>query len=130
MNIKIKVGDIIIFIGIILLSVGIFFMTKRGALTEDYSRYVSIKVDGKEFKKVPLTEDTEETIEVDTEFGHNVIQIKDNSVSSIEADCPDQLDVLQGAIYEPGEMIVCLPNRMIVEIIDVDHSNNLDVVNQ
>ena len=131
MNIKIKKGDYIVVLLIILLSIGIFAFTKIGFNTFNQStRYVSIKVDGEEIQRVNLTEDTEETIEVTTRYGRNVIEIKDMTARSIEADCPDQLDVLQGAISEPGEMIVCLPNRLLVEIIDVESNSELDVVNQ
>ena len=33
-----------------------------------------------------------------------------------EASCPDHLCIRQGKISREGEMIVCLPNRMIAEV--------------
>ena len=41
----------------------------------------------------------------------------------IEADCPDQLDVKQGYISKVGEVIVCLPNRLVIEIKGVDEGD-------
>ena len=34
-----------------------------------------------------------------------------------EADCPDQLCVHQRAISKQKQTIVCLPNRVVVEVI-------------
>ena len=34
----------------------------------------------------------------------------------IDADCPDQLCVNQRAVSADNESIICLPNRVIVEI--------------
>ena len=36
----------------------------------------------------------------------------------ISADCPDHLCVKQGKISADGEMIVCLPNKVTVQISD------------
>lgn len=127
---KIKVGDIGLIALVVIISISIYALTNRPQDSQG-QKYVSIQVDGKEVHRIELNEDTEETIELDTKFGHNVIEIKNNSVKSIEADCPDQIDVLQGAIYEPGEQIICLPNRMVVEIIaDSNSQSDLDVINQ
>ncbi len=66
---------------------------------------------------------------IESEFGRNVLEFGEGKVRSIEADCPDQIDVLQGYISEVGETIVCLPNRMVVEIIDNVNADDVDVVN-
>ena len=62
------------------------------------------------------TSDEPEHYELETQFGRNLVEIGRDYVRVIEADCPDKLDVLQGAITRPGQVIVCLPNRMIIEI--------------
>ena len=45
----------------------------------------------------------------------NVCEIKDGCVRMSWADCPDQLCIHQRAIDENGGMIVCLPNRIVIE---------------
>ena len=45
----------------------------------------------------------------------NVCEIRDGQVRMIEADCPDQLCIKQGAFGTDGGMIVCLPNRVVIE---------------
>lgn len=128
---RIKVGDFAVIAFIILASLFIYIVFRSPDIGDDHNRYVSIQVNGSETHRISLDESTEELIVLDTEFGRNVIEIKDNSVASIEADCPDQIDVLQGAIYDVGERIVCLPNRMLVEIVSVsDSESDLDVINQ
>lgn len=57
--------------------------------------------------------------------GDNILmtfEIKDSSVNVISADCPDKLCVHQKAISNNSEMIVCLPNKIVLEI-DEDASS-------
>ena len=46
------------------------------------------------------------------------------------ADCPDQLCIHQGPIHIQGETIVCLPNRVVVEITGNDAEEQLDGIVQ
>ena len=73
-----------------------------------------ITVDGKEYKTISLSEDT--TFTVETEFGTNVITIKENEIYVEAADCPDKICVNHSHISHTGESIVCLPHRMIITI--------------
>ena len=34
-----------------------------------------------------------------------------------EASCPDKTDIQSGKITKPGQMIVCVPNRVTVRIL-------------
>ena len=65
-------------------------------------------------------------LDIKTEFGENKIEIDGRSVKVIEADCPDQLDVKQGAINKPGQMIVCLPNRLVLELKSDSNASEID----
>ena len=85
--------------------------------TNTSGKYVSVQVNGEEIKKIQFSEElVGNTYVIQTEFGRNVLELGDDNVRVIEADCPDQLDVKQGAISRPGQLLVCLPNRLIVEI--------------
>lgn len=48
--------------------------------------------------------------------GHNRIRIENDQISIIAADCPDKVCVQTGAIRQPGEIIACLPHKLIIEI--------------
>lgn len=84
-------------------------------LTQKEGDMVLITVDGKPYQKVSLQE--EQTISIQTDRGNNRIQIKDGQVKMIEADCQDQICVKHAAIHKTGETIVCLPHKVVVEMI-------------
>ena len=76
---------------------------------------VKISLNGKVYGTYPLHEDR--VIEV-SEDGHtNHITIKDGQVSMSYSTCRNQVCVNTGAISETKDAIVCLPNRVVVEII-------------
>ncbi|WP_352420130.1 NusG domain II-containing protein [Proteiniborus sp.] len=109
---------------VLLLSLlGIYFV--KYYATDGGNKYVSIQVDGEEIKKISFGANmVGKTIDIETKFGYNKIEIGDGKVRVIEADCPDKLDVKQGWISSQGEVIVCLPNRMVVEIKSEDNAND------
>ncbi len=47
---------------------------------------------------------------------HNTVEIKNGSVDVIWADCKNQICVNHKKISKKGEGIICLPNRVTVEI--------------
>lgn len=73
---------------------------------------VIVKVDGKHTGTYSLDEDQEIRINQ----GSNVLEIKNGRADMIDADCPDQLCVHQKAISANNENIICLPNKVVVEI--------------
>lgn len=78
---------------------------------------VVITVDKKEYASYNFSDvDKEITLKINTEFGSNTVVIDKNSVRVTEADCPDKLDVKAGSINQTNQMIVCLPNRLMIEI--------------
>ena len=72
-----------------------------------------IQVDGKEYGTYPLTTDRE--IEINDS---NVCRIQNGKVKMISADCPDQICIQESAIDENGGTIVCLPNKVVLSIVD------------
>ncbi|MFB0971578.1 MAG: NusG domain II-containing protein [Tissierellia bacterium] len=131
MNTKLKLGDFIIILVIIFASVGILFVSKSNLNKVDAgNKYASIQVNGVEIDRIMINESTDGmTYPVNSEFGYNLLEFSKDGVRSIEATCPDQIDVKQGFIYNSGETIVCLPNRMVVEIITEVDVDDVDVVN-
>lgn len=73
--------------------------------------YAVIRVNGEIYQRLSLKEN--QTVSVN---GHNTVTVSDRRVWVSEADCPDQLCMRQGKAEKPGKTIVCLPNRMTVEI--------------
>ncbi|MCD7837824.1 MAG: NusG domain II-containing protein [Clostridiales bacterium] len=80
---------------------------------------VTIRQDNEVVATLPLDEDA--TYAVQGEVGvTNLVVIEDGAVHMEEADCPDQLCVKQGKIRYAGDSLICLPNRVVVEISGQD----------
>ena len=104
--------DIIIIIFAVLISAGIYF---SGVFSSDTKgEWAVVYVNGKEYARYDLNTDATYDIKVD---GHeNVLKIENRYADMIDADCPDKLCVKQSDISYDKETIVCLPNRVVVEI--------------
>jgi hypothetical protein len=103
-------------VGITLLIVSLLLIIFQGYVTSgDGSKYIEISVDGELYGRYEFS-DKEKTVDVSTEFGENSIKINNKAVWVEDASCPDKLDVKMGKIEKKGQMIVCLPNRLMVKI--------------
>lgn len=121
-----KRGDFILII-ILLLFFGGSFMYMRNSFVDTESKYISVQVNGKEIRKIKFGIG-KNSYPIRTNFGLNVLEVDNVSVRIIEASCPDKLDVKFGRISKVGQAIVCLPNRLIIEIKS-DKVSEVDVVN-
>ena len=105
-----KKNDWILVIAILILAgVGFFIYTSLGRQT---AGIVKITVEGELFGTYSLEKEQEIKIN-DT----NYLMIKEGQADMIEADCPDQICVEHISISKNKETIVCLPNKVIVEIV-------------
>lgn len=84
---------------------------------------VTVKVDGKIEGVYSLAEDRE----IEINHGSNILQIKNGEADMIEADCPDKLCVHQKPISKNRENIICLPNKVVVEV-DSSENSKFDAV--
>jgi hypothetical protein len=55
-------------------------------------------------------------IKIPGKVGECILIIKDGEAYMQEADCPNQICVHHSPVSHKGETIVCLPNRVIIEI--------------
>jgi len=91
--------------------------------------YAEVTLDGKPYKKIILSEHRgDEKIDVKTKYGYNIIEIKDQSIGIIDADCRDKICMKSGFISNPGQISVCLPHKLMIEIKSNDTENNIDVI--
>lgn len=117
-----KKNDIRLLVGILILSViaiAVFSLTRTGGAK------VRITIDGKDYKVLNLNEDTSFTVE-EKDGNYNIIKIENNSVTMLGANCPDKLCVKHRKIHYSGESIVCLPHRVVVEIVG-GKENEVDI---
>lgn len=96
-----------------LLFIGIL-LSAAGVLSASSGTRIVITVDGEIYGTYSLDEDREITVEQD---GHiNKITIKDGAAQMTYSTCANQVCIHTGAVSETNRTIVCLPNRVMVEI--------------
>lgn len=85
------------------------------AFKREQGETVVISLDGEVYREVPLEKDQE--IEIKKEgITINVLDIREGKADMRKASCPDKLCVHQKPVSKSGESIVCLPNKVVVEV--------------
>lgn len=123
------IADIILVISLVILTLvtSIFIYKKQTS----NKIYVEVSINGEITNKYSI----DENIEIMLKTG-NVLVIKDGNVCISNADCPDGLCVKQGTISKANESIICLPNKLVVRIVedntflnkDDDNDTGVDVI--
>ncbi len=67
------------------------------------------------YAALPLDEDV--TVSVESDLGTNVVEVLDGQVRCGESDCSNQVCVDTGWVSEAGQMIVCLPHELTVQVV-------------
>lgn len=94
-----------------LCAVGLLMPKEKGVIAR-------ITQDGKVLYEIQLNEvPGPQTYHVNGETGYNTVLVQQGHVRMMEASCPDQVCVNQGWISDNALPIVCLPNKVIIEII-------------
>lgn len=74
--------------------------------------------DGELIREIPLDEVEESySFVVEDEAGSNTILVEPGRIRVSEADCPDQVCVNQGFISDGTVPVVCLPHKLMIEIV-------------
>ena len=101
----------------------VFGLTKINGQAEDgYLLKADEKGNDDLIYDYPLEKD--QTIEVTEGEFHNVIRIQDGQAYMQEADCPDGYCKEQGRISGQKQTIVCLPHKLVVEVIRQNDTEN------
>lgn len=111
-SLRLRPGDFVITAAVLLLAAGVAaaFLTERPD-----TLCAEIYEDQTLIKRVPLTEETHETVTIE-DAAINRIEIEGQTVRFSESTCPDQVCVRTGTLTRAGQTAVCLPNRVIVRI--------------
>ncbi len=76
---------------------------------------VRVSVGGEIIGEYPLSENAE--ILIPAGDGSNLLVIRDGEARITEADCPRGLCMAHAPVSRKGEVIVCLPHRVTVEVV-------------
>lgn len=107
--------DAILLIGLFVLA--LLLLVFRRAVPKRGEMRVLISQDGVVVHTYPLSENRTEVIPA-SNGGRNTLHIENGAVWVSDATCPDKICEHSGKITLPGELIVCLPNRLIIQIVD------------
>ena len=112
-----KMKDIILGIGIIAAALLMLLVLQinRG---EEGNR-IQVILDGKIYGTYSLEKD--QVIEIEEGSFYNKIRVEDGKAYMEEANCPDGYCEEQGKISRHTQTIVCLPHKLVVEVLEADN---------
>ena len=64
-----------------------------------------------------LSLDEDATVTVTGSLGTNIIEVANGRVRCLESDCSNQTCVKQGWVSGRGQTVVCLPHKLIVQVV-------------
>ncbi|NLI59899.1 MAG: NusG domain II-containing protein [Clostridiales bacterium] len=124
---KLKIGDVLVYIFIVLLT-GLSFMGLKIMAGQGDEVLVQIELNGRALESIKMRQNWAEDfreIRVDTgQGGYNTIRISSEGVDIVDANCPDKLCVHSPTIKVPGQSIVCIPHKLMVRIIGNSQVDN------
>lgn len=120
---KIKNDIILAVIVIVIAAAGLLLLN----IFKTEGSFAVIKIDGKETERYPLSVNTEVVIETGDD-GRNTLVIEDNKAFMKDANCPDKICEGHSKISYKGETIVCLPHKVVIEIVTDEATDELDAV--
>lgn len=113
----VKKLDIIIIVGLLILSFVPSFILGLRNNQEYTGAYAEISVAGKVIEKIYFKEtEGEKEIPIKTSYGENTIHVSKDGIYMSEADCTDEICLKDGMITKVGQSLVCLPHKLIIEI--------------
>ncbi len=121
-----KKRDIILIVS--LLIVGIIALVIWHFIYSVDGKYVTIEQRDNLIGIYPLNVDKEIEIEHRGEVVNKIV-IENGYCYMEEAECPDHLCIKQGKVNKSGQTIVCLPNRVVVTVVDSNNSDYDSIVN-
>ncbi|RKM61196.1 NusG domain II-containing protein [Butyrivibrio sp. CB08] len=111
-----KKNDIILIAITLVVALACFIGTRIWQKSNtDEDAVAVVTIDGDIYGEFPLSEDIVERIEF-PDGSFNVLTVSEGYADVTEASCPDQICVHHNHIRYSGESIVCLPNKLVVEV--------------
>jgi len=75
-----------------------------------------------------LKSDYKNEFTISKDDGYNTIKIENNKIWIEDTDCPDKYCKLQGDIGSDGQVIVCLPNKLLIKIVGNNKDKEIDFI--
>lgn len=123
-----KVYIIIVIIGVLFVGSIITILYRNREIPANL--YICIYQDGKLWKEIEISHIEEPyTITIEWEGGgYNILEIRDGAVGIVEASCPDKVCQKMGFISNSLMPITCLPNHLMICVVEQDSTEKIDGV--
>ena len=122
-KLKMKPFDFILIVSLMLASFSpllfFFFFFTTGQIAQ-------LRVNNKRIKEFDLSKDQVFTYFDKLDGDQNKITVRDGKIAIIDANCTDQICVRKGFISKTGQTIVCLPHRLVIEIMPTNEKQTED----
>ena len=118
--------DVIAIVLLLLLSTSVILHNKSGSNLQ-WARVAEASIfrDGELlFQHLRLDKDQEVVLS----NGAMVVEVKEGRIRVKESDCPRRICLHTGWIQHPGETIVCVPNKIVIEIEASGSAPSVDAV--
>lgn len=112
-----KKRDIILAAVLLIIAALLFFLLPKREMGGE----VRITVDGQLYGVYSLF--LEQELVIEQESGKNILHLGNGAAWMEEADCPDGYCIQQGKIRRAGQTIVCLPHKLVIEVIGENGEN-------
>ncbi|MDX8335304.1 NusG domain II-containing protein [Candidatus Cetobacterium colombiensis] len=118
-------GDVIIYSIILTIFITLGFQITKFKSVDASSAEVYVN---NQLKYVYPLEVQEKDIFVPTDIGGVNIKIKDKKIRVTTSNSPLKLNVKQGWISQPGEVIIGVPDRLIVKVVGQRKEEDVDFI--
>jgi hypothetical protein len=83
-----------------------------------------ISVDGKSMMKIDLNNTPEKRFEITGYVGTSIVEVKKGAIRMAYSPCKDKYCQKTGWIRQPGQIIACMPNRVVIKTAPLQNSVN------
>lgn len=112
---RLVTGDVVVLVSALILLIFLYsYYWRDGSI----GHQAAIHLGGKHWQNVDLYQN--QWIEVPGALGISKIQVKDGKIRFVESPCNSKQCIHQGWLSHGGELAVCLPNKVSVQILSVD----------
>ncbi len=119
-----KILIVFIFISAVLIFIGLQVYGFSGGRT-----YAVIQVDGKLYHKISLGSGGPNLqLKIQGKIGESIVEVRGDSIRMQYSPCPDKDCERQGWISRPGQMLVCLPNHIVIRIVGDSTFDDIDIM--
>ena len=109
---KFYIGDVLI----LLISILFILFTFKSFWHFEAGSIVQVNFQGKVYGNFSLFQNKK--INLTGKEGESVIEIREGRARFVTSPCKNQYCVQQGWIHYAGQMLICIPNEVSVEILD------------